>query len=215
MVKSVLDLSSPHAVANGSTAMEKFALEAMFLAGQHDAALVRMQTRFKEMIDCDLSTLWEHWESDPSTGQPISGYNHGWSGGALVLLSQYVAGLAPTSPGWATFDVKPELGMTLRNVSASVLTTYGTISVAILRSGDDQNTTLRLRLQVPETTVAKLHLPLLQIADLDPRQRLGVTDVMVSPPLPPRSDNRFDDARLRQDVISIPAGSWTVKGRYY
>lgn len=108
IVNSVLDLSSQSAVAFGSTAMEKFALEAMFLAGKHDAALTRMQKRFGPMIDCNLSTLWEHWDIDPASGAPISGYNHGWSGGALVLLSQYVTGLAPTSPGWATFDIRPD-----------------------------------------------------------------------------------------------------------
>jgi hypothetical protein len=78
-----------------------------------------MQARFGPMIESPLSTLWEHWEADAATGAPIAGYNHGWSGGVLVLLSQYVVGLSPTAAdGWRVFDVRPNLGSTLRRCAA-------------------------------------------------------------------------------------------------
>jgi hypothetical protein len=158
IVKNVLDLSSNTSVAFGSTAMEKFALEAMFLVGEHDAALVRMQRRFGPMIAYNLSTLWEHWEIDPDTGAPFAGYNHGWSGGALVLLSQYIAGLAPTSPGWDTFAVRPELGSTLTEISAAVNTAHGRISVALNRAGSRLNH-INVVVEVPDGVFGQFYLP--------------------------------------------------------
>ena len=44
--------------------------------------------------------------------------NHAWSGGPLTLLHEYVAGVAPTSPGYATYQVKPRLGGLARAESA-------------------------------------------------------------------------------------------------
>eukprot|EP00937_MAST-01D_sp_MAST-1D-sp2_P003606 g3606.t1 len=136
VARSVLDLA---AGANASTfaspAMEKFVLEAMFIAGeeQHDAALRRMQARFGDMVRSNLTTLWEHWESDPATGRPIAGYNHGWSGGALVLLSQYVVGLAPARPAPGAAPGPEEKLERLRTLDCFVLdnsireTTVGSI----------------------------------------------------------------------------------------
>jgi hypothetical protein len=114
-----------------------------------------MQSRFERMIQHNLTTLWEHWEWDAVTGDPIAGYNHGWSGGVLVLLSQNVAGLAPTSPGWKTFDVRPKLGATMRDVSATVATEHGEAHVAVQRKED----ALHVRVKVPNGTTASLHLP--------------------------------------------------------
>ena len=209
MVKNVLDLASPNAVANGSTAMEKFALEAMFLAGEHDAALVRMQSRFGPMIAYNYSTLWEHWDIDAATGAPVGGYNHGWSGGALVLLSQYVAGLSPTSPGagWATFDVRPELGVTLNKVSAAVQSTYGEITVAVHRRiataagevGTEMKSTpeLAVELRVPPGTAARLHLP----------KSFGIASAVVS------NQDLAEDACAQlnsEDGLYVREGTWTI-----
>jgi len=108
---------------------------------------------------------------DPASGMPIAGYNHGWSGGALVQLSQYVAGLSPTAPGWASFDVRPQLGSTLHNASARIATPFGHVGVDVTRheavataaaaggGGGGGDKRLRVRLSVPDGTVARLVLP--------------------------------------------------------
>ena len=153
--RSVLDLNGPYASTFSSPPMEKFALEALFLAGLPDAALHRMETRFGPMtVLPGLSTLWEHWEADPVSGRPVAGYNHGWSGGPLVLLSQYVAGLSPTTPGWSTFRVSPRLGA-LRHATAVVATGYGTVSVDVhvLARG-----VLRVEVAAPEGSVGCVDL---------------------------------------------------------
>ncbi len=66
---------------------------------------------------------------------PVEGggtVNHAWTGGPLTLLSKYVAGIAPTEAAYAAFQVLPQLGE-LREVSASVPSMQGTISVDIQR----------------------------------------------------------------------------------
>ena len=258
IAKAVLHLESPFAVAFGSTAMEKFALEALFLAGEPDAALARMLTRFGPMIKHNLTTLWEHWEVDPETGAPIAGYNHGWSGGGLVLLSQYVkgallrgfaraevtstyfllfalwlplpctlryvAGLAPTAPGWTRFDVRPQLGSgvaALHNASARVATPLGQVSVDVSRTGGQEGIggaptrgkRLQVRLNVPEGAAARLVLP---------RSMGRVMSYTVEPALQQDKMKFNTEGGIAADAASsivdaglrLPAGSWVVEARY-
>ena len=134
---SVLDPAAPGYVANSSTAMEKFALEALLMQGQTAAALDRMRMRFGPMIASNLTTLWEHWEADPTTGMPIAGYNHGWSGGVLVLLSQYIAGLAPTRPGWQEWEARPRLSSSCSSSTSKVDNVIDGGGVGVLEDRND------------------------------------------------------------------------------
>ena len=205
IARNVLDLSSTTAVAFGSTAMEKFTLEAMFLAGEHDAALARMQHRFGPMIRSKLSTLWEHWDVDPATGAPFAGYNHGWSGGALVLLSKYVAGLSPTTPGWSTFDVRPELGTTLRKASATVATVHGTITVEVERHGSAK---VVVRAEVPRGTVARLKL---SAALVGPGARITIYPAGAPTAAAATSAGATGADAVTPSGLRLPPGSWAIE----
>ena len=103
-------------------------LEAFFVMNDARAGLTRMRQRFRTMIQSPITTLWEVWiPGDPVV--PVDGggtINHAWTGGPLTLLSQYVAGIAPTEPGYAEFQVLPQLG-DLTQVSASVPSSSSTI----------------------------------------------------------------------------------------
>jgi hypothetical protein len=88
--------------------MEKFVLESLFLMGKPGQALDRMRRRFGPMTESPLSTLWEIWRHEPGEAHGNSGYNHGWAGGPLVLLSEYMAGIAPGArPG--SYTIAPTL----------------------------------------------------------------------------------------------------------
>lgn len=134
--------------------MEKYLLEALFRMGDTDAALARLKTRYQKMVESELTTLWEGWGIG-TEGYGGGSYNHGWAGGPLTLLGEYVAGIAPTTPGFATYQVKPQLG-SLRRVSAGLDTVKGRIAVAIERDNDS----FRLRLESPPSTLATVALPL-------------------------------------------------------
>jgi hypothetical protein len=132
---------------NASPYMEKYVLESLFLMDDPAAALARMQLRYQEMVDSPLTTLWELFG-------PGGTLNHAWSGGPLTLLSEYVAGVAPTAPGYTTFQVKPQLGG-LQQVSATVPSVKGLVTVAISRSPAQ----FTMDLTAPPATTATVHLP--------------------------------------------------------
>jgi alpha-L-rhamnosidase len=106
--------------------LEKYDLESFFLMNDAKDGLARMRQRYSTMIQSKYSTLWEGWSTSDGT------INHAWTGGPLTLMSHYVAGVAPTQPGYAEFQVMPQLG-DLTQVTASVPSRKGAISVDIKR----------------------------------------------------------------------------------
>ena len=104
--------------------------------------------------DPACTTLWEGWGIG-GAGFGGGTINHGWSGGPLTLMSQYFAGVAPTTPGYTTFHVLPQPGH-LRRIEARVPSVRGPIEVKLECTGS----TSTLRVTVPERTRAVLGLPL-------------------------------------------------------
>lgn len=134
---------------HASPYMEKFVTEALLKMGYAEDALERMKKRYERMVYNDYSTLPESWGYEKFS----QSRNHGWSGGALSLLMQYVVGIEPIEPSLKRFLVKPNLGH-LKNVSAVVPTKYGPIKSSIER---DEN--FIMELAVPSSTKALLKLP--------------------------------------------------------
>ncbi len=130
-----------------STYMEKYMVEALFVTGQSSAALDRMKRRMATIMDGRSSTLYEHWNWTNSS-------NHAWSGANIILLGQKVCGVAPLTPGFRTFSVRPQMGW-LKRASTSFETKYGTIRVSLTRKSSKSKTAL-LSIDVPEGTVAEI-----------------------------------------------------------
>ena len=139
---------------HASPYMEKYVLEALFQMGEAEQALQRMKARYQVMLDyVDFTTLFEGWGVG-DTGFGGGTINHAWSGGPLTLLSQKVCGIEPTSPGFRTFRIAPQLG-SLREASATVDTHYGLIKLSVKRFGKR----LEMQVSVPEGTTAELLFP--------------------------------------------------------
>ena len=86
--------------------MEKYVLEALFKIGAVDEGLQRMKKRYNDMVNSKLTTLWEDWTIGGSGGGSI---NHGWAGGPLSLLPQYILGVYPKEAGWKEIYIKPQI----------------------------------------------------------------------------------------------------------
>jgi alpha-L-rhamnosidase len=141
---------------HASPYMEKYVLEALCLMNEPAQAQARMQKRYAKMVNHpEYTTLWEGWGIG-AEGFGGGTINHAWSGGPLTIMSQYFAGIAPTSLGFATYQVKPQMGA-LTNLSAKVVTVRGDISVAVRNLGP----TFVLSLSSPPGTVATVGIPML------------------------------------------------------
>jgi hypothetical protein len=129
--------------------MEKYILESYFRMADPQGGLDRMRARYGPMIRSTTTTLWELWDQNAGT------QNHAWSGGPLTLMSEYVAGVAPTSPGYDTFQVLPLLG-DLTRASATVPSIKGAIKVDISRTAD----AFTMMVTAPAGTAATVGIPM-------------------------------------------------------
>lgn len=134
---------------HASPYMEKYVLEALFLMNRPQQALDRMHERYAKMMGYkDYTTLFEGWGIG-AEGFGGGTINHAWSGGPLTMLSQKVCGIEPTSPGFATFTVKPQMG-NLKKARATVHTAHGFIKVDLQRKGKN----IRATIEVPQGCTA-------------------------------------------------------------
>ncbi|WP_164849986.1 alpha-L-rhamnosidase-related protein [Mucilaginibacter limnophilus] len=138
---------------NSSPYMEKYVMESLFKMNYPDAALTRMKQRYQKMVESPLTTLWEGWGVGKE-GYGGGSYNHGWSGGPLTLLMEYVCGISPLEPGFVKFQVSPQPGH-LVNASASFESVKGTIRSSFERSSEG----IQVKVTVPASSNAVVLMP--------------------------------------------------------
>ena len=133
---------------NASPYMEKYVLDALCEMGYIDEAAGRMKRRYKEMVEYGYSTLWEYWNKDGTL-------NHAWSGGPLITMSKYIAGIRPLDTAYKTFEIKPHMGG-LNYMKCTVPSIKGNIVLEIRKTGGQIN----MNVTIPENTTAEVYLPL-------------------------------------------------------
>ncbi len=131
--------------ANCSPYFEKYVLEALYVLGRDDLAVSRMKSRFGEMIDSKLTTLWEGWSlNDPRWGGGT--YNHAWSGGGLSLLSKYGLGVIDISPAYDTITIDPRPGH-IKKLHGRIPSIKGPIDITV----DNTAEQIKVNYEVPKT----------------------------------------------------------------
>ena len=141
---------------HASPYMEKYVLEALYLMGQPEAAVQRMHDRYAKMLGYkDYTTLFEGWGIG-AEGFGGGTINHAWSGGPLTMMSQKIVGIEPTSPGFKTFRVAPQLG-SLRQASASLVAADGDRITASVQKDDQGKITIAV--DVPKGKRAEVVFP--------------------------------------------------------
>jgi hypothetical protein len=103
---------------------------ARYAAGEDDSALELIRREWGWMLDHGPGTMWE--TIGPTGSAPVNvdpSYDHGWSSGAAPALTNYVLGVQPVSPGFATFTVTPHPS-DLQSAAGDVPTPHGTIHVS-------------------------------------------------------------------------------------
>ena len=112
--------------------MEKYVIEALCKMDKIEEAQKRMKEQYKNMVDNEFSTLGEYF--DEKTGSK----NHSWSGGPIIIMQKYFAGISPSNPGFTEINLKPRLG-NLKNISSKVNTISGTIKLNVTKSDNEIN----------------------------------------------------------------------------
>jgi hypothetical protein len=115
---------------------------------KYDEARIRMLKRYESMINEDYSTLWEHWVKAEGTS------NHAWSGGPLVIMSKYFAGIRPLEAGYSEFIIKPQL-TGIDKINCVVPSVKGYITV----TGSKTDNGFVLDASVPKGTTAYICIP--------------------------------------------------------
>ncbi len=127
---------------HATTYMQRYVLEALFIAGEPDKALDRMRKLYPTVMAEGGTTLWEHWNFEGTN-------NHAWTGGGIIELGSRVAGIKPVEPGYKVFSVTPQMG-SLKKVEAGFDTVSGKIEVSLEKKGKRINAVIT----VPEGTTA-------------------------------------------------------------
>ncbi|GIF19230.1 alpha-L-rhamnosidase [Actinoplanes tereljensis] len=97
-------------------------------------------------VDRGATTIWESWDAIAPDGTVRAGsLNHYAFGCVDDWLYRRVAGIQPTSPGYRTAVIEPDLAIGVDSVRAHVGTPYGRLAVAWHRAGD----TAEIQVTVP------------------------------------------------------------------
>ncbi|MFE7170005.1 alpha-L-rhamnosidase C-terminal domain-containing protein [Streptomyces sp. NPDC057616] len=129
---------------------------ARFTAGRADSALDQIRRTYGWMDGHDPGiTNWEGIGPGGSLYEDAyTSMAHGWSTGVLPALTHELLGARPTSPGYATWEVRPNLG-DIAWAQGQLPTPHGALRVSWQNSGS----TFRLGVDVPKGTRATVALP--------------------------------------------------------
>ena len=122
--------------------MRFYELEALLAVGLHERVMQEMKDYWGGMLALGATSFWELYNPAESGREHHAMYGrnygrslcHAWGASPIYLLGRYYLGVRPTSPGFATFEVKPELGG-LTWMEGKVPTPKGPIEV-VVRDGE-------------------------------------------------------------------------------
>ncbi|PSK51858.1 hypothetical protein B9Z65_3125 [Elsinoe australis] len=159
-----------------------FAVEAAFKRSLGSGALSLLKRVWGPMADAsnpDFSGC--HWEAMNGEGRPIhdsTSLVHGWSTAPVYLLPKYLAGVRVVEPGWKRWAVEPvEAGV--KHVEARLETVAGRLGARI--DWDESGTKGRIKVEVPDGTVAEVIAPVGWLVIAGPSERSERKEAFTGP----------------------------------
>jgi hypothetical protein len=148
--------------------MRFYELEAMCSMGETNYVMQEMRAYWGGMLQEGATTFWEKYDPAEKGVQHLAMYNrpyrkslcHAWGASPIYLLGKYFLGVKPTAAGYATFEIRPELG-DLKWMEGSVPTPHGSIKVykdlkTIKVTASEGQGYLYIKAKKPKTTYGKL-----------------------------------------------------------
>jgi alpha-L-rhamnosidase len=132
------DFTNPVERISLSPFNEYFIIEAMGKMNWTDQALQTVLEDWGGQIEYGGTTFfecyWPSWNAVIPRNGPLpaclagaTSLCHPWSAGCTTWLTEYVAGITPTAPGFSRVDITPHLGRLLTRVAADAPTPHGSI----------------------------------------------------------------------------------------
>ncbi len=126
--KAVTAITTPY--------FEYYELDAMCRIGEFKYMTDMLYSYWGGMLDLGATSFWEQFDPTQKGLEHYEMYGdkfgkslcHAWSSSPIYLLGRYALGVEPTSPGYKTFTVKPNL-MCFKNIEGKVPTPFGTVYV--------------------------------------------------------------------------------------
>ncbi len=117
---------------------EFFELDAMCQIGDFGYRTHMLHSYWGGMIRLGATTIWEEYFPNREGAEHYAMYGrpygkslcHAWGASPIYLLGKYALGVRPTSPAYATFEVRPNL-MCFGSFSGKVPTPNGTVEVSV------------------------------------------------------------------------------------
>ena len=121
--------------------MRFYELETLCKAGHHNQVLNDIRDYWGGMLHEGATTFWEKYVPTESGTQHLAMYGrpygkslcHAWGASPVYLLGRYYLGISPTKPGYAEYEVRPQLG-DLEWMRGDVPTPFGLIHIEMDRN---------------------------------------------------------------------------------
>jgi len=118
--------------------MRFYELEALCAAGRKKQVLDEIRSYWGGMLDLGATSFWELYNPAEKGDQHYAMYGrtygksfcHAWGASPIYLFGRYYLGVEPTSPGYATYDVKPDAA-DLAWMKGDVPTPHGRVHVEV------------------------------------------------------------------------------------
>lgn len=152
----VLKITTPY--------MRFYELEAMCMLGKHEQVMSEMLDYWGGMIEEGATSFWEKYVPGEHGAEKYAMYGrpfgkslcHAWGASPIYLLGKYYLGVQPTSSGYQTFEVRPNLGG-LKEMEGTVPTPFGCVYIkmnkeqVIVKSDSDGGTLIvgEKQIQIP------------------------------------------------------------------
>ena len=117
---------------------EGFELDVLCKLGEFEKVEEMLNSYWGGMLKEGADTLWEEYNPDLEGSEHYSMYGepygksmcHAWGAGPVYLFGRYYLGVYPTSSGFKTFEVRPNLGG-LNKISGVVPVGEGTVEISL------------------------------------------------------------------------------------
>ncbi|MFI1743655.1 alpha-L-rhamnosidase-related protein [Thalassobellus sediminis] len=116
--------------------MRFYELEALCALGEQEFVLDEIRDYWGGMLDLGATSFWELYDTTDTGEEHLAMYGrpygkslcHAWGASPIYLFGKYYLGVQPTSAGYKTYEVKPNLGG-LKWIEGKVPTPNGEVDI--------------------------------------------------------------------------------------